>query len=85
MKKLKRDLNIAEGMETKRGNTKIQFAFATTVKEAALFVRLFGNLAENRDTSEGAIWGPRPWLEAIGDEEVRKLLYYLRKIVTFFA
>ena len=66
-------------------DTRIQFAFATTVKEAALLVRLFGNLAENRDTSEGAIWGPRPWLEAIGDEEVRKLLYYLSKIVTFFA
>lgn len=70
VKKLRRDMNIAGSMGTKKENTTIQYAFATTVKEVAFFVRLYGNLAEGRDTSDGTIWGPRPWLETIEDEEV---------------
>jgi hypothetical protein len=64
LKKLKRDLCIAETCGTKRTATVLQYAFADTVEEAALFARLYGDWCERDDRSHGAIWGSRDWLDA---------------------
>jgi len=64
LKKFKRDLNIAEGCGTKRASTIIQYAFPDTVKEAALFTRMFGDWAEADDVTQGVLWEERSWLDA---------------------
>ena len=63
LKKFKRDVNIAEACGTKRPSTVIRYAFADTVKEAALFARMFGDWAETEDVTQGIIWGERIWLD----------------------
>jgi hypothetical protein len=61
--KLRRDLGIAEGCGTKRRACLVQYAFANTVEEAAMFTRYFGDFAEANDDSRGIIWGDREWLD----------------------
>ncbi|KAJ7184316.1 hypothetical protein C8R46DRAFT_1063686 [Mycena filopes] len=61
--KLRRDVGIAEGCGNKRRACVVQYAFADTVNEAALFTRYFGDFAEANDESGGAIWGDRIWLD----------------------
>ncbi|KAK7035745.1 hypothetical protein R3P38DRAFT_3311737 [Favolaschia claudopus] len=62
--KLRRDLGISEGCGVKREGCLVQYAFADTVEEAAIFTRCFGDMAEgNDDESRGAIWGDRTWFE----------------------
>ncbi|KAJ7491272.1 hypothetical protein FB451DRAFT_1222613 [Mycena latifolia] len=61
--KLKRDLGIAEGCGSKRQACLVQYAFADTVDEAAMFTRYFGDFAEANDESRGCIWGEREWLD----------------------
>ncbi|KAJ6500557.1 hypothetical protein C8R45DRAFT_863187 [Mycena sanguinolenta] len=61
--KLRRDLGIAEGCGSKRPACTVQYAFADTVEEAAMFTRYFGDCAEANDDSRGAIWGDRAWLD----------------------
>ncbi|TFY68590.1 hypothetical protein EVJ58_g926 [Rhodofomes roseus] len=63
VKKLRRDLSIAEACQTKKAGSAIRFAFATSVEEAALYVRYSGDDAEARDTAQGALWGAREWLD----------------------
>lgn len=63
LRKLRRDLNIAEACGTQREAAEVRFAFADTVSEAALFVRLFGNEAERRDEGGSALWAGREWLD----------------------
>jgi hypothetical protein len=70
IKKLRRDLGIAEALETKNPNASIKFAFANSVQEAALFTRCFGDIAEANDITGGAIWGPRAWLD-VEEQEVQ--------------
>ena len=70
VKKLRRDLGIAEALETKNAGSLINFAFADNTHEAALFTRIFGDRAEENDTTRGAIWGPRGWLDS-EEQEVR--------------
>ena len=69
IKKLRRDLGIAEALDTKNVSNMISFAFAGSVQEAALFTRYFGNYAEANDTTSGAVWGPRKWLD-VDEQEV---------------
>jgi hypothetical protein len=69
IKKLRRDLGIAEALDTKNVSSMISFAFANSVQEAALFTRCFGNYAEANDTTSGAVWGPRKWLD-VDEQEV---------------
>jgi hypothetical protein len=64
LKKFKRDLCIAEGCGTKRAATVVQYGFADTVEEAALFTRLYGDWCEANDRTHGVIWGKRDWLDA---------------------
>lgn len=66
VKILRRALSIAEGMQAKRVQTVVEYAFANSVEEAAALARVYGDAAEARDTTCGAVWGDRLWLT---DEE----------------
>ena len=68
IKKLRRDLAISEALEKKNTNTTVRFAFANDANEAAKFVRCFGDYAEVDDTTGGAIWGTRDWLDCEAQE-----------------
>ncbi|KZT30993.1 hypothetical protein NEOLEDRAFT_1238155 [Neolentinus lepideus HHB14362 ss-1] len=70
--KLRRDLGIAEACQKRRACSAVHSAFALSVEEAAIFARLFGNMADAADTSQGAIWGDRTWLDVDAEGE-----YYL--------
>ncbi|KAJ7460988.1 hypothetical protein B0H11DRAFT_160147 [Mycena galericulata] len=61
--KLRRDLGISEGCGTKCLSCVVQYAFADTVDEAAMFTRYFGDLAEANNESGGILWGDRTWLD----------------------
>jgi len=63
IKKFKRDLDIAEACGTRNSRCEIWYAFADTVTEAAAYARFFGDGAEERDQTEGALWGQREWLD----------------------
>ncbi|KAI0081106.1 hypothetical protein K474DRAFT_1656939 [Panus rudis PR-1116 ss-1] len=63
VKKLRRDLNLAEEYANKKKGVNVDYAFALTVEEAAKYARTYGTLAESRDTTGGAIWGERGWLD----------------------
>ncbi|KIM77149.1 hypothetical protein PILCRDRAFT_825707 [Piloderma croceum F 1598] len=73
IKKFRRDLGIAEALDNKYVSSMISFAFAGSVQEAALFTRYFGNYAEASDTTSGAVWGPRKWLDVDEQEGERDL------------
>ena len=62
IKKFRRDVNIADACGTKCGDTKVEYAFADTVDEAALLTRWFGERAEEADETGGVVWGEREWL-----------------------
>ena len=64
IKKFRRDVNIADACGTKCGDSKVEYAFANTVDEAALLTRWFGERAEEADETGGAVWGEREWLAA---------------------
>ncbi|PCH39205.1 hypothetical protein WOLCODRAFT_167851 [Wolfiporia cocos MD-104 SS10] len=63
VKKLRRNFSIAEACGTRRPGSETYFAFARTMDEAARYVRQFGSFAEQHDTSGGAIWNDRAWLD----------------------
>ena len=69
-KKLRRDVNIATACETMCNGSSISFAYALAVEEAALYARIFGDRAQARDTTRGALWGTREWLD-FDEQEVR--------------
>jgi hypothetical protein len=60
IKKLHRDLAIAEAYATKRAQTVVQMYFVRSVEQAARTARLLGDMAESR--SQLGSWGDRPWL-----------------------
>ena len=66
--KLRRDLAIAEACGQKCPGSTVFYAFAHTVDEAARFVRLFGDYAQQLDRSAGLLWGRRQWLTDEEDE-----------------
>lgn len=63
IKKLRRDLTIAEAFDAKNPETTTQLAFALNIEEVALYIRLFGDSVESRDRSGGILWGDRGWLD----------------------
>ncbi|KAL1738658.1 hypothetical protein HDZ31DRAFT_6291, partial [Schizophyllum fasciatum] len=63
LQKLRRDLVIEQACGSSREATAVRFAFADTVSEAALFVRMLGNEAEGNDQAGGVLWGGREWLD----------------------
>ena len=71
IKRFRRDVSLAEACGTKSPSLVVQCAFADQVEETALYARLFGDEAERRDQTHGAIWGGREWL----DEEISEVCY----------
>jgi hypothetical protein len=71
VKKLRRLLGIADGFGTKNATCEIHWAFPNDVAEAALFVRILGDLADEWALREGrhALWGDRGWLQ-VDEHEV---------------
>jgi len=67
---LRRLLSIADSFGTKNAECEIHWAFANDVGEAALFVRILGDLAEEWAVREGrdALWGDRGWLQVDENE-----------------
>ncbi|TFK56839.1 hypothetical protein OE88DRAFT_1730282 [Heliocybe sulcata] len=61
--KLRRDLRIAEACEKRRPGSGVHSAFALNVEDAAVFARVFGDMAEAVDATRGAVWGDRAWLD----------------------
>lgn len=61
IKKLLRDLAIAEAYATKRPQTVVQMYFVRSVELAARTTRLLGDMAESQ--SQLGPWGDRLWLE----------------------
>lgn len=68
IKKLRRDISLAEAYQNLRGICNIRFAFAESVQETAKFTRYFGDLAESQDASGGVLWDDRRWLDNDMDE-----------------
>jgi len=63
VEKFKQGLSTAEASGTKNLETFVNYAFAATADEAALFTRLYGDQAEAGDETSGAVWCNRAWLE----------------------
>lgn len=61
IKKLHRDLAIAEAYATKRPQAVVQMYFVRSIELAARTTRLLGDMAESR--SQLGPWGDRLWLE----------------------
>ncbi|KAF7436011.1 hypothetical protein PC9H_002837 [Pleurotus ostreatus] len=62
VKKLRRDLGIAEACVTKNHECGVFWAFADSPQDVAVFVRVFGDSVEASDQSQGVLWGDRGWL-----------------------
>ena len=62
VRKLKRSLMIADGVGTKSEDCVVSFAFAKNIEEAARLARVYGDMAESRDTAGGLLWQERWWL-----------------------
>ncbi len=62
VRNLKRDLAIAEGLQTKCETCVVEYAFANSPEKAATFARIYGDFAEARDGTGGGVWGERLWL-----------------------
>ena len=62
VKKLKRSLAIADGVGTKAVDCAVNWAFATSIEEAARLARVYGDMAESRDQTGGLLWQERWWL-----------------------
>jgi hypothetical protein len=83
VKKLRRDLSIAEGIGTKSLGCCVYMAFANTADEAAFLARAFGEFAEANDATQGMLWGTRDWLDW-SPHEVSTFLssvYWRRKLI----
>ncbi|THH18999.1 hypothetical protein EW146_g2088 [Bondarzewia mesenterica] len=68
IRRLRRDLAIAEAYYVKRAEATVQFAFAKSVDEAATYTRIFGDHASQRSAPE--IWGERLWLDEAQEGEL---------------
>lgn len=67
IKKLRRDVTIAEACGKKNPKCNVNYSFANDTSEAGKVIRYFGDLAEERDRSGGVLWQSRDWLD---DEEL---------------
>lgn len=65
IKKLRRNLGIAEGCGTMNPRCAVTWAFANNIEEAAKFVRRFGEeaCAVSKERGYGILWDEREWLE----------------------
>ncbi|KDQ15571.1 hypothetical protein BOTBODRAFT_281522 [Botryobasidium botryosum FD-172 SS1] len=77
IKKLRRDLGIAEGLGGKNPGTEVRLGYALNAYEAALFARMVGNVLERNalemEMDDACLWGDRAWLSEDDTEEERDL------------
>lgn len=71
VKKLRRDIGVAEACYDKRIETVVHFAFPLTLKDAAGTIRQYGDLAQQRSTTSDVLWDDRRWLDADDEDLVR--------------
>ncbi|KAH8094622.1 hypothetical protein BXZ70DRAFT_896480 [Cristinia sonorae] len=84
IRKFRRDLSLAEAYSNKCPGTTVHYAFALDADHVSRYIRMFGDLAESGDSTNGAIWGDRIWLE--GDEEDgERDLAFVNGMNTFIA
>ncbi|KAL0581356.1 hypothetical protein V5O48_000732 [Marasmius crinis-equi] len=69
IKKLRRDLSVAEGCAKKRASCRVFEAFAGSVEEAGLHARNFGDSVASDEGSGTGLWGDRSWLEGDVSED----------------
>ncbi|KAF9012728.1 hypothetical protein BDQ17DRAFT_1420071 [Cyathus striatus] len=76
IKKLRRDVDIAEACGSSRPGVNVQWAFADKVTEAAQYIRSCGDLAQERDITQGVLWNDeRQWMPDEGTEDETNLAY----------
>ena len=77
IKKLRRNIGIAEGCGTMNSECRVTWAFANDVQEAARLVRCFGEevCALSAERDYGLQWDNRAWLEE-EEHEVRVLIMF---------
>ncbi|KAI0692951.1 hypothetical protein BC835DRAFT_1097792 [Cytidiella melzeri] len=63
VKKLRRDLEIAEACLDKQEGTRVHFAFPMSAYAAARTIRRLGDMCFADDTSNGLLWDDRLWLD----------------------
>jgi len=63
IKKMKRDVAIAEAYGKKNSGCCINYSFANSVSETSKLVRYFGDLSQERDQTGGILWQQRDWLD----------------------
>lgn len=87
VKKLKRSLAIADGVGTKAADCLVNWAFATSIEEAARLARVYGDIAESRDQTSGLLWQERWWLgerdaedSPLSEFEVRPVNYQISSL-----
>ena len=76
VRKVRRAIAIAEGCYTKRAEATVNFAFPLTLVDVARSIRLYGDLAQERDPTGGVLWDDRRWLDA-DDEDLVRLMHLL--------
>lgn len=67
--KVRRRLVILGGLGQKLKTTDVNWAFADTVDDAALFIRAFGDHLQRCDVNDGVLWTDRAWLDEEYDGE----------------
>ena len=80
VRKFRRDLVIAAACGTKCQETEVFYVFANSVDEGALFTRMYGDFAEEKDETGGAIWGDRGWLDGDFLEVSLSILPLVRRL-----
>lgn len=66
IKKLKRDVAIAEAYGKKNSGCCINYSFANSISETSKLIRYFGDLSQERDQTGGILWQQRDWLDEEG-------------------
>jgi hypothetical protein len=83
---LRRGVVIAQAHDPSTFTASIQYAFATSVAQTAAFIRAFGDAAERRDLTGGALWVDRHrWLTDQESQEVSMPAYANAAIAPFVA
>jgi len=79
IKKLKRDVAIAEAYGKKNSGCCVNYSFANSVSETSKLVRYFGDLSQERDQTGGLLWQQRDWLD---EEQLPVCRVYLDPAIT---
>ncbi len=79
VKKVRRDMEIAEACLDKQEGVRVQFAFPMSVPAAAGIIRRYGDTREAEDISNRLLWDDRHWLDSDYEDPVRRLYLFQRR------